>query len=57
MPNERKSFTVYLDCDTKEEIEDFFLKNKIKNYTKGYQFLINLGYREFKKNPKLYKEE
>jgi flagellar motor component MotA len=45
----RKSFTVSLDEDVKEEIEDEFLKHKIKNYTEGYRALITLGFEQFKK--------
>jgi hypothetical protein len=50
MPDkEKKCFSIYLDPDTKTEIEDFFLKCKIKNYNEGYRKLIDLGFKEFKK--------
>lgn len=45
----RSSFTVSIDSNLKEEIEDDFLNHKIKNYQEGYRTLIHLGYEQFKK--------
>lgn len=49
---ERKSFTISLDKTLKEDIEDNFLKHKIKNYQEGYREIIDLGYEQWKKNKK-----
>jgi len=46
---EKKGFTLYLDAKEKEEIEDYFLAHKIKNYSQGYKHLITLGFEQFKK--------
>jgi hypothetical protein len=46
---ERKSFTISLDKSLKEDIEDNFLKHKIKNYQEGYREIIDLGYEQWKK--------
>jgi len=52
-PKEKKAFTVSLDADLKESIEDTFLENKIKVYQEGYRQLITLGFAEFKKGKRV----
>lgn len=49
---ERKGFTVYLDNDLKNEIEDYFLECRIKNFQEGYREIISIGFDQFKNNKK-----
>jgi hypothetical protein len=46
---ERKSITLYIPSREKEEIEDYFLECKIKNFQEGYREIISLGFDAFKK--------
>ena len=46
---EKKGFTLYLDPELKENIEDDFLKHKIKNFNEGYREIISIGYEQWKK--------
>jgi hypothetical protein len=46
---EKKAFSLYLEPEMKNEIENFFLENKIKNFNEGYRNLISIGYQHEKK--------
>jgi len=46
---EKKSVSIYIDLDTKENIENFFLDCRIKNFQDGYREILSLGFKEFKK--------
>ena len=48
LEQEKKGFTIYLDSEIKDKIEDCFLECKIKNFQEGYREIISLGYEKFK---------
>lgn len=46
---EKTGVSIYMDVSTKEEIENFFLDNRIKNYQEGYREILREGFKVFKK--------
>lgn len=50
MPEEKKGISIYLLKEKKEEIENFFLDCRIKNFQDGYKEIIDIGFEAFKKN-------